>query len=79
MSKQEITVIGVEKLVKGDPENYIPDHIETRYVIVDKLDRSKVLDDGQGYGYKSAQAAYKAWGWKHRSNDHKINIKHERN
>lgn len=39
----------------------------TRWKIVDKLDESKVLDDTQGYGYKTPQNAYKAWGWKHRS------------
>ena len=39
---------------------------ETRYACVDE-NTNEVLDDAQGYGYKTAQAAYKAWGWKHRS------------
>lgn len=38
---------------------------EIRYRIVDK-ETDKVLDDAQGYGYKTAQNAYAAYGWKHR-------------
>ena len=34
---------------------------ETRFVIVEK-GKDKVLDDAQGYGYKTAQGAHKA-GW----------------
>ena len=37
----------------------------TRYVIVDK-DTGNVLDDAQGYGYKTRQKAYSAYGYKHR-------------
>lgn len=38
---------------------------EKRYVIVDK-NSGKVLDDAQGYGYKSKQNAYSAYAYKHR-------------
>lgn len=38
---------------------------EKRYVIVDK-DTGEVLDDAQGYGYKTPQKAYAAWSYKHR-------------
>lgn len=34
---------------------------ETRYVLVEK-NTDKLLDDAQGYGYKTAQGAHKA-GW----------------
>ncbi len=38
---------------------------EIRYRIVDK-ETGNVLDDAQGYGYKTAQNAYAAYGYKHR-------------
>lgn len=38
---------------------------DKRYVIVDK-DTGEVLDDAQGYGYKSVQKAYAAWNYKNR-------------
>lgn len=38
---------------------------EKRYVIVDK-NSGKVLDDAQGYGYKSKQNAYSSYAYKHR-------------
>ena len=37
-----------------------------RYIIVDIDDDSKILDDAQGYGYKTKQNAYKAWSYKNR-------------
>lgn len=39
---------------------------DKRYVIVDKETR-EVLDDAQGYGYKSPQGAHAAWSYKNRS------------
>lgn len=36
-----------------------------RFAIVD-IDSGEVLDDAQGYGYKTAQKAYAAWVYKHR-------------
>lgn len=38
---------------------------DKRYIIVDK-ESGEVLDDAQGYGYKSPQKAYSAWGYKNR-------------
>ena len=38
---------------------------ETRYRIV-STETGEVLDDAQGYGYKTAQKAYAAWGYKNR-------------
>lgn len=63
-------VIKIKKDFPGDPENYIKPHTETRYACVDE-NTNKILDDAQGFGYKTAQAAYKAWGWKHRSPEKK--------
>lgn len=47
---------------------------EKRYVIIDK-DTGELLDDAQGYGYKSVRNAYAAWAYKnkHNSNNKKIN------
>lgn len=39
---------------------------DIRYVIVDK-DTGEILDDAQGYGYKTAQKAYAAYGYKNRT------------
>ena len=36
-----------------------------RFAIVD-IDSGEVLDDAQGYGYKTAQKAHAAWVYKHR-------------
>jgi hypothetical protein len=38
---------------------------KTRFVIVDK-DTGEILDDAQGYGYKTAQKAYACYGYKNR-------------
>ena len=38
---------------------------ETRYRMVD-AETGKIVDDAQGYGYKTAQKAYAAWSYKHR-------------
>ncbi|MBR0204485.1 MAG: hypothetical protein IJQ56_08985 [Synergistaceae bacterium] len=38
---------------------------DKRYVVVDK-DTGEVLDDAQGYGYRSVQKAYAAYGYKTR-------------
>lgn len=35
---------------------------EDRYVIIDRFKR-QIVDNGQGYGYKSKVAAYSAWKW----------------
>lgn len=41
------------------------DTVETRYCIV-STDTGEVLDDAQGYGYKTAQKAYSAYAYKTR-------------
>jgi hypothetical protein len=46
-------------------DNKLSGKYDERYVVIDK-DTGKVLDDAQGYGYKSTQAAYAAWSYKHR-------------
>ena len=38
---------------------------DIRYVVADK-DTGAVLDDAQGYGYKTAQGAHAAWAYKTR-------------
>lgn len=38
---------------------------EFRFVVVEK-ETGKVLDDAQGYGYKTVQKAYAAWNYKNR-------------
>ncbi len=53
---KEITVIKDPKL----STQYNP-----RFVIVEK-ETGKVLDNAQGYGYKTVQKAYAAWNYKNR-------------
>lgn len=36
-----------------------------RFCIID-TETGEIVDDAQGYGYKTAQNAYKAWGYKNR-------------
>lgn len=38
---------------------------DRRYVVVD-TDTGEILDDAQGYGYKSRQKAHAAWSYKNR-------------
>lgn len=38
---------------------------DDRFVVVDK-ETGEILDDAQGYGYKSKQKAYAAWNYKNR-------------
>lgn len=38
---------------------------DTRYIVVDK-ETGEILDDAQGYGYKSTQKAHAAWAYRHR-------------
>lgn len=46
--------------------------VESRYVIVEK-NTGKLLDDAQGYGYKTAQGAHKAGWYKYQHGREKIN------
>lgn len=52
---------------KDEPWNNTPayDTFEMRYCIV-STDTGEVLDDAQGYGYKTAQKAYSAYAYKTR-------------
>lgn len=38
---------------------------DERFVVI-SVDTGKILDDAQGYGYKSAKKAWAAWKWKER-------------
>jgi hypothetical protein len=49
------------------PSDTIGDRWEKRYVVVD-TETGKMLDDAQGYGYKSAQKAHAAYAYKHEIN-----------
>lgn len=44
---------------------------ETRYIIVDSKNNDVVLDDAQGYGYKTKQKAAKAAWWKYKKGKEK--------
>ena len=56
MSTKNIAVI--------EAENLSSDY-DKRYVVIDK-DTGEVLDDAQGYGYRSVQKAYAAYAYKNR-------------
>ena len=55
MQKQYKAVIGGSCSTQYDP----------RYVIID-TETGEVVDDAQGYGYRTAPKAYAAFGYKHR-------------
>ena len=40
---------------------------DKRYVVIDK-ETGEVIDDAQGYGYKSKYKAYAAWAYKEKNN-----------
>ena len=46
---------------------------DRRFVIVDTI-TGKVLDDAQGYGYRSKEKAYESWNYKN-SKDYEIKVK----
>ena len=47
-----------------DEEVYgIPNMVEKRFVLVD-TETGEIIDDAQGCGYKTAQGAHRAYGWK---------------
>lgn len=52
-----------KQIVEDYGDGFVDKHTEIRYVIVD-ADTGEVLDDAQGYGYKSAQKAHAAWSYK---------------
>ena len=42
---------------------------ETRYRVVDIL-TGEILDDAQGYGFKTKQKAFLCWNWKTNQKEH---------
>ena len=56
-SKPRIKVVRSRQLSRG---------ADKRYIIVNP-DTGEILDDAQGYGYKSPQKAHAAWAYKTRS------------
>ena len=60
---KEIVAIRSEKLSRP---------YDDRYIILDKH-TGEILDDAQGYGYKSPSKAYAAWAYTHRSKEQKKN------
>ena len=70
MSKNEKN----EKAVKAVKAPLGREPWDHRWVIVNE-ETGEVLDDAQGYGYKSPQKAYAAWGWKSRSPEKKAREK----
>lgn len=65
--KYEATRHHEEVIDKGEPWNSLPayDTSEMRYRIV-STETGEILDDAQGYGYKTAQKAYAAYAYKTR-------------
>lgn len=55
----------MKKEVQAVESKTLSTRYEKRFVIVDK-ENGEILDDAQGYGYKSAQKAYAAWNYKNR-------------
>ena len=51
--------------IKAVESPTLSQYYEPRYVIIDE-DTGEILDDAQGYGYKSKQKAHAAWAYLHR-------------
>ena len=62
-----VTTHHKEIIDKDEPWNNVPAHdtFEMRYCIV-STETGEVLDDAQGYGYRTAQKAYSAYAYKTR-------------
>lgn len=56
----------MEKTYKAIISDSLSGKYDPRYVIV-STETGEILDDAQGYGYKSAPKAYAAFGYKNRS------------
>lgn len=62
-SGRKVRAVSVKKRRDEDYGDGFVEHIsETRFVIVDD-ETGEVLDNAQGYGYKSAQNAYRGWNY----------------
>lgn len=53
----------VSKDIAVVPREALPWSSQPRYIIIDKKS-GEVLDDAQGYGFKTVRKAYAAWVWK---------------
>lgn len=51
--------------IKAIKSESLSSNYDTRFVIVN-TETGEILDDAQGYGYRSAQKAYAAYTYKHR-------------
>ena len=59
------------KNIKAIKSEVLSSRRSERYVIVD-TETGEILDDAQGFGYKSAPKAYAAYGYKNKSDKEKI-------
>lgn len=64
----------MSKAYKVIPSPSLSKNFEQRFVIVD-AETGAVLDNAQGYGYKSAQSAHAAWAYKHRDRSKDAELK----
>ena len=56
----------ISTIVTQEPgTEYDSETREKRYVIID-TESGEIVDDAQGYGYKTAQKAYAGWSYKNR-------------
>ena len=55
-----MAIKAMEKIIDINSEDY---YFEKRYVLVD-TETGEIVDDAQGYGYRTAYGAHKAYGWK---------------
>ena len=77
-SGRKVRAVSVKKRRDEDYGDGFVEHIsETRFVIVDD-ETGEVLDNAQGYGYKSAQNAYRGWNYKSKSKKQQKHIKNTR-
>ena len=63
----------MESNIKAIRSKELSSQWEPRYVVVD-TDTGEILDDAQGYGYKSPQNAYAAYAHKSRSRQKRVDI-----
>ena len=68
-----ISSVSASKSYKSIRSDSLSSAYDPRFVIVD-VSTGEVLDDAQGYGYKSAQKAYAAWSYKTRSPEKKAKM-----
>ena len=62
---KNMIIVPVQKRHEEDYGGFTDTWTETRYEIVDP-ETGEVLDDAQGYGYRSIQKARAAWNYKNR-------------